>query len=385
MSRLRLLKTVALCFVEAARVTLEQLGARRLELNDDSSRVVAEMSRVYADVRRLRDHLHTCVNGFGDTVEIDLTPEDTAVLVACCRRTFDQIEARLASDSLRPEERRTLKDKQQVIARWAIELAAPPLLELPLRRLTIAGTDATRQFHAKLIAKVTPKAATREGQPVAAPTAGIGSASTLGADPVAVAPMDPADDPLLALGSNPIASAPLPAQAEPPRSQAGSAYPPSPAGALPPGQWRGQPPPPPVAPLFNTQRLLDPRLRALATLDLQSYANAVAANDLRMASVMLASLLEAALIDHVMPRRHEYEVSGDPIGWDLQAIILCALGANAQAADRALVRHVFASRNMLRPAMQFLSPAIVTPNSFASLRKFTLRCLHTLGYGVAGE
>jgi hypothetical protein len=35
--------------------------------------------------------------------------------------------------------------------------------------------------------------------------------------------------------------------------------------------------------------------------------------------------------------------------------------------------------------MQFLSPAIVTPNSFASLRKFTLRCLHTLGYGVAGE
>lgn len=383
MSRQRLLKTVALCFVEAVRVTLEHLGARRLELNEDSSRLVADMSRIYADVRRLRDHLQNNVNGFGETIEVDLTPEDTAVLVACCRRAFDHIESRLADESLRQEERRTLKEKQQVVGRWAIELAAAPLLELPLRRLTIAATETSRAFHAKLHAKVKAPMLPREAQPLAGPAAGAGSAPSLGQGPVAVAPVDPDAVHLQSLGGNPVAMRPASVDVAPP--------PPSP----PPPSPREQPPPasrpavaPPsraVAPLLDVSRLLDPRLRALVTFDAQSYSNAVAANDLRVATIMLASILEAALVDYVMPRRNEFEINGDPLGWDMHVLVLTILGEQAQAVDRALVRHLFASRNMLRPSMQYLSPTIVTPNSFQTLRKFTQRCLYMLGYGAPAE
>jgi hypothetical protein len=40
---------------------------------------------------------------------------------------------------------------------------------------------------------------------------------------------------------------------------------------------------------------------------------------------------------------------------------------------------------MLRPSMQYLSPTIVTPSSFDTLRKFTQRCLYSLGYGGPSE
>jgi len=123
----------------------------------------------------------------------------------------------------------------------------------------------------------------------------------------------------------------------------------------------------------------------LAAFDLQSYAAAVAAQDLRVATALLAAILECALIDHVMPRRHEFEVSGDPVGWDMAALVLAALGDRAQAADRALSRHVFSARNMLRPSIQYLSPTIVTPSSFDTLRKFTQRCIYWLGYGGPSE
>ena len=137
--------------------------------------------------------------------------------------------------------------------------------------------------------------------------------------------------------------------------------------------------------LYDHNRLHDARLRTIAAMDLQSYAAAIAGQDLRLATAVLASVLECALIDHVMPRRHEYDVNGDPAGWDLPAIMLAALGDRAQAADRALSRHVFSARNMLRPSLQYLSPTIVTPSSFETLRKFTQRCLYQLGYGGPGE
>ncbi|MBM3962520.1 MAG: hypothetical protein FJ306_11540, partial [Planctomycetes bacterium] len=208
MSRLRLLKTVALCFVEAARVTLEHLGVRRLEFTEDSSRMVAELSRVYSDVRRLRDNLQRAVNGFGDTVEVEMTPEDTAVLVACCRRAFEYIEAKLATDEVRAEERRTLKEKQNVIGRWAYELAAKPLLELPLRRLTIEGTEASRSLQVKLLAKVQ-GIGTLEPQPASAPGTPRMPVVSFGGDPIAAPPTDPEAQGMQTYGNNQVARGPM--------------------------------------------------------------------------------------------------------------------------------------------------------------------------------
>jgi hypothetical protein len=44
--------------------------------------------------------------------------------------------------------------------------------------------------------------------------------------------------------------------------------------------------------------------------------------------------------------------------------------------------HLFASRNLLRPALQMVAPAIVTAASFERLRDFALHALHGLGFGV---
>jgi hypothetical protein len=347
MSQLQVPKTVALCFLEAAKVTLEHLGVRRLELPDQTSRVAADMTRLYTDVRRVRDYLQRCVSGFGDTVDLELVPEDVVVLVACCRRLFEAIDARLVEPGTRPDERQVLQNKQQVLGRWAVDLAQKPLVELPLRRLSLTTSEASRAFLSKLQTKVYGDVRDRKkilspqamaSTPVDAPADGAGAAD-------AAAPADGA-------------AAAVPAVVAAPASE---------------------------PPLFDHNRLLDPRLRALVGLDLRSYARAVAAQDLRMATVLLGAVLEAALIDHVLPRRHAFEVSGDPIGWNLQGLLLAALAEQAQPTDKALAQHLFTARNLLRPSVQVLSPTIVTPASFETLRSFAQRSLHALGYGAPPE
>ena len=43
-------------------------------------------------MRRLRDYVQRCVSGYPDPVDLDMAPEDVAVLVACCRYYFDVID-----------------------------------------------------------------------------------------------------------------------------------------------------------------------------------------------------------------------------------------------------------------------------------------------------
>ena len=54
----------------------------------------------------------------------------------------------------------------------------------------------------------------------------------------------------------------------------------------------------------------------------------------------------------------------------------------ADRNDKALAQHLFTARNLLRPSVQVLTPTIVTPASFATLKAFVQRCLHALGYGA---
>ncbi len=348
MSQLQLQKPVALSFLEAAKVALEHLGVRRLELVDHGSRAAVEMTRLYGDVRRLRDYLQRSVAGFGDAVDLEFAPEDVTVLVACCRRAYEAFDARLQEGVLRPDERQMLLQKQQLLSRWILDLAQKPLLELPLRRLCMTPSDASRTLLSKLQDKLFGDV--RERRKILSPQAmastvaekaGEDAPPPAGVDAVPAAVVEPTTD--------------EPATAEPAVVE---------------------------PPLFDHNRLLDPRLRALVGLDMRSYARAAASEDFRVATVMLGAILEAALIDHVMPRRHAFEVSGDPIGWNLASLLLVAIGDHVGANDKALAQHLFTAKNLLRPSIQVLTPTIVTPSSFATLKAFVQRCLHALGYGA---
>ena len=92
--------------------------------------------------------------------------------------------------------------------------------------------------------------------------------------------------------------------------------------------------------------------------------------------------MESALLDHVIPRRGELGLTGAPETWHLHDLLLQAMGVGAQPKDRALAFHLFASRNLLYPANQMVTPVIITETSFEGLYAFVLRALHQLGFGA---
>src|SRR5690606_1232 len=130
MSELQVKKVVAVCFLESAKLSLEHLGAHRLKLSQGGVAGSDALPRMYGDVRRLRDYLQRSVSGYQDVVTLELSEGDAALLVACCRRSVEAIEYRLAEGAVPPDERQWLIKKRCVLADWAFEIAAKPLIEL---------------------------------------------------------------------------------------------------------------------------------------------------------------------------------------------------------------------------------------------------------------
>ncbi|MFT4515655.1 MAG: hypothetical protein ACI91B_004374, partial [Planctomycetota bacterium] len=95
MPELQVKKVVAVCFLESAKLSLEHVGIRRMELCQKGSSRVSDLPRIYGDVRRLRDYMHRSVSGYQDLVVLDLSDEDTSLLVACCCRSVEAIDGRL--------------------------------------------------------------------------------------------------------------------------------------------------------------------------------------------------------------------------------------------------------------------------------------------------
>ena len=132
--------------------------------------------------------------------------------------------------------------------------------------------------------------------------------------------------------------------------------------------------------MLESQKLRDPRLRTLVVMDLRSYERSLVAKDYRLAVVMLASVLEAALLDHAIPRRAEYGLASTPDTWNTQDVLVKAMGENFTPKDRSLAFHLFASRNLLRPALQIVTPTVVTQASLERLQEFVHRALHAMGF-----
>ena len=130
-------KVVAVCFLEAAKTVLDQMGHYRIEMTERGQDGAKDFPHLYGDVRRLRDYLQRCIGASQEDLELDLEAADLALLCACCRRTFETFDHRLEGSGLKltEQDREWLQRKRQLLGDWAVTYAAKPLLELPLPRL----------------------------------------------------------------------------------------------------------------------------------------------------------------------------------------------------------------------------------------------------------
>ncbi len=362
MPELQVKKVVAVCFLEAAKLALEHLGAFRLQLSQQSVPGPQDLPRTYGDIRRLRDYLQRCVSAYQEMVPLDLSDGDASLLVACCRRAVEAIEVRLTDRVVAPDEKQWLTRKRTVLSDWAVELAAKPLIELPLTRLSTVVGESVRGLTTRLHNKVFGDVSEREK---IVPPKTASSTFTHGLVNFGESTPPDDDDP-------------------PPKGAKSSAL------AAPGGPdvelndeapWQDAS----LPPLLDRRTLKDPRLRSLIGLDLTAFNRCVADGDHRLATVLLASIAEAALLDHAIQRRSELGLSGTPDTWNPQELLLRAMGEAAEPKDRALAFHLFASRNLLRPSLQMVTPAVVTAASFERLYDFVGRALYALGFGSAAK
>jgi hypothetical protein len=343
---LKVKRLVAACFVEAAKTTLEHLGTYRLSLSQEGTAGPPDLARTYGDVRRLRDFLQRCANVGQDEIELDMADADKRLLVACCRRSVEVMDLGLSGPRpLSADVAILMRKKRQIVADWALELASHPLLELPLNQLSNGQPQASRALLVRLQQKA--KAEKLEQQ----------------------------------------RALELAREEEVPQNEAmikvdfgiedyGTAID-EPVGPPPIDTVSARPAPAASTNLLDTSKVHDPRLRAVIATDLASYAHCVAGGDLRLAEVLLACVVESALLDHVLPRRTEFGLSGPPETWNLKQLLIRVMGERCTARDRSLVAHLFSARTLLRPAVQMVAPSSVTPESFESLREFVQRVLTT--------
>ena len=115
MPHLQVKKVVALCLAEAAKLTLDHLGAHRLESSQQGMSGGNDLTRLYGEVRRLRDLLQRSVNAFHDLIDLELPAADAQLLVACCRRAVEAIEVRVRTQRVTAEEKQLLQRKPGVM------------------------------------------------------------------------------------------------------------------------------------------------------------------------------------------------------------------------------------------------------------------------------
>ncbi len=372
MPRFQVQKFVAVCFLEAAKTVIDQLGQFRMELSQKGMEGPRELPSLYGEIRRLRDYLQRCLGAYADVVQLDVGPEDQGLLVAVCRRAVEILDLHLEpSRKLAGQEREWLQQKRQSLSDWAVELAQKPLIELPLPRLSPVPTAGFKALNLRITTKVF-----GGGRVEAGPQGGItGVDPMFGGSPQASAKGDSAAMPPIGLQTS--GGQPVEMNGGFNAALSGSGFGQGPTMSVPPGAGMSAAE---TQALIESKHVRDPRLRALMSLDVRAYERAIEARDHRLAAVHLSSILEGAVLDHAIPRRAELGLLGAPDSWNPQEILLQILGDQVTPKDRSLVYHVFAARNLIRPGAQLVAPAVVTPQSLEKLTDFVRRALHHMGY-----
>jgi len=395
MPQIQVKKVVAVCFLEAVKTTLDHLGAQRLEQSHQGLQGSPDLPRTYGEVRRLRDYLQRCIGAFPEVVDLELPAADVGLLVACCRRSVVGMDLRLTEPGVDGDERTWLQRKRQVVSDWAVELAEKPLLDLPLNKLSPVATEASRALTIRLHNKLFGSIRERAGMdsPTTAPSSTGTGLELFGEQAPAIDPPDADPRSGVPVGDSRGRAAPGLRRGPGASGRANGTTVKTTSGSE-PEDLLGPPGPAPMreagrpdaaAALFEPHKLRDPRLRALAGMDVRTYERLVGFGDHRLATVLLASLLESAVIDYAIVRRGELGLTGSPETWSPQDLLSKALGDRAEPQDRAMAFQLFASRNLLRPALQMMTPAVATSATFERLREFVQRALHELGYGLGAS
>lgn len=355
MGRLQVKKIVVSCFLEAAKLATEQCSTYRMQLSEKGKGSPADLPRLYGDLRQLRDYLQRCSSTYQESVELDLADSGVTLLVATCRRFVDWLDHQLQGVIPDVRERQFLVKKRQLVSDWALELAQKPLLELPMPKCQAAPGEGGRALHARLQEKlfaVSEQRMIRDGKSTLIGGSLGGSAGstsqTMGAP--------------LGFDFGPLPAEPEPELAAPPKPQ-------DPSADL----------------LFDTSRLRDPRLRALAGMDLRSLRFASQARDHRAMSLFLGAALETALLDHALPRRADLGLHGKPESWEPIDLVLKVLGDSVQPSDPAQAYNLFCLRALLSPARQLATPLVVTESSVQRMIEFAERVLQVMGLKTSGQ
>lgn len=342
-------KVVGVLFLEAAKVTLDHITTARLE-QSARGQDGHELTRLYGEMRHLRDFLTRCVAGSSEQVTLELSPPECGLLVAALRRLHEVLDDRLVADPVMSADEKTLTQrKRHLLGDWAFELAAKPLVELPLPQINVVSTGAVRGLRTRLVNKIF-EIQPGSGHPDAhlSDSGRMISASLLGASPDSRVPSSGGTQGIPGMWGDP----------ERPSLSAA------------PGR----------AALFDPKTIRDPRLRALTQMDLNSLDRALNGNDHRVALVMLGSILESITIDYAESHRQSLALSGGPESWNLAKLTERCLGTAFAEPDRQILLTLHNAPNLLRPAQQMIAPIVVTPTTLQQALEFLRLCLRTLGF-----
>ena len=121
MAEVQVKKVVAVCFLEAVKMTLDHLGAYRLELSQQGMQGSPDLPRTYGEVRRLRDQqgVRTLLGAF-------------ATMTAACRTVSDIVAAGLVPAALEILDQATIRAVEASVYRagYPEDAAAVLLVEL---------------------------------------------------------------------------------------------------------------------------------------------------------------------------------------------------------------------------------------------------------------
>lgn len=323
-------KAALAAMIEATQEVLGELSERQLDSGrrGPGTSHGPDTQTAYATLRRIKSNLQRSFSPKNEHVVLDLDPTEMAVLASCCARGAQLLEMR-EGPKMDPRELAWSKQRRDLLVEQVLGLATGPLAPLPLPPVQLSGSTVLRDLRVKLHQKLSPKL--DQETPIAPP-------------PVVAHTEIPANSPTFRIVS-----------VAPQRPEVAAAH----ATAEIAPDLSMQP-----TTLATAPRLLDARLRSIAAMDFRALGRAEAAQDFRLASVHLASLLEAATLDCAMQRANELGLGGRADAWDLTDVLVRLIGERCTARDRATISFLFAGSTLVRPTLQLHTPLLVTPELY---------------------
>jgi hypothetical protein len=339
MTRWQIDRTVAGQLLDATSHVLDDLSRWKIQGEEAFAGDPAQLRDVYGGVRWLRNYLQRRLSERPTEVrvDLDLTLADQNMLVSCALHEIAHCDVRMAESDLDAVGQNRLRAIQENMADWAVRLATRPAVRIPVPERLGMGSLKVQSVESSI------KASLHPGPDLGAQSLPIAG----GGEPLAIR-----SDLDTMFGGGFDSGAQWGTQGS--------------AGALP----------------FDPRRLRNPRLRSMATLDLRSFERSLAADDDRLAMLLLASVFEAAIVDFALGNQERLGLEGAPDTWPLERIVQPILGEDFGPMDRTVLAQIDAARDLNRPARQLGGPVSTPRPELDAARAFVHRVFQKLGLVV---